>query len=61
MRILETALTNAYTLGDPEAQTWGYMLLNYGPDMQSMYEEVDQDGRFLESAFFSHNLGETQM
>ena len=43
MRILETALTNAYTLGDPEAETWGYFILNYGPDMNDIYEEVDQD------------------
>ena len=43
MRILETALTNAYTLGDPEAETWGYFILNYGPDMNDIYEEVYQD------------------
>lgn len=44
MRVLETSLTNAYTLGDPEATTWGYILINYGPDLENLYEEIDQEG-----------------
>ncbi|XP_067945618.1 photoreceptor outer segment membrane glycoprotein 2-like [Watersipora subatra] len=41
-RLLETSIANAYRLGDPEGYAWGYFIVNYGPDVDDIYEEIDQ-------------------
>ena len=44
-RLLETSIANAYRIGDPECTTWGYFLINYGPDIEDLYEDFEQSSR----------------